>query len=76
MTQFKKITKPSEVLLTVLISFLFSSITFSQNFVKITDTLNPVVTDVFSGTYFGTSWVDVDNDGKLDLYVNLSLIHI
>ena len=75
MTQFKKFTKPSEVLFTVLISLLFSSITFSQNFVKITDTLNPIVTDVFSGTYFGSSWVDADNDGKLDLYVNRKAIY-
>ena len=75
MKQFKKFTKPSEVLFTVLISLLFSSITFSQNFVKITDTLNPIVTDVFSGTYFGSSWVDADNDGKLDLYVNRKAIY-
>jgi len=75
MTQFKKFTKPSKILFAVLISFLFSSITFSQNFVKITDTLNPVVTDVFSGTYFGSSWVDADNDGKLDLYVNRKAIY-
>ena len=75
MTQFKKFTKPSEVLFTVLISLLFSSITFSQNFEKITDTLNPIVTDVFSGTYFGSSWVDADNDGKLDLYVNRKAIY-
>ena len=75
MKQFKKFTKPSEVLFTVLILFLFSSITFCQNFVKITDTLNPIVTDVFSGTYFGSSWVDVDNDGKLDLYVNRKAIY-
>ncbi len=75
MKQLKKFIKPSKVLLTAFILFLFSSDTFSQNFVKITDTLNPIVTDVFSGTYFGTSWVDVDNDGKLDLYVNRKAIY-
>lgn len=41
---------------------------YSQVFTKITDMSNPIVAEVPAGNYIGTSWVDVDNDERLDLY--------
>jgi hypothetical protein len=75
MTQLNKFPRPSDLIYTFLFFILISANSYSQNFVRITDTTNPIVTDVFSGTYFGTSWVDVDNDGKLDLFVNRKAIY-
>ncbi len=58
-------------LLIPLVYFFISNISSGQTFMKITDTNNPIVSDAGSanGTYVGTAWVDVDNDGKLDLFV-------
>ncbi|MBW1294219.1 FG-GAP-like repeat-containing protein [Aquimarina litoralis] len=42
---------------------------FTQNFTLITDTNNPIVSEpTIGGTYFGTSWTDINNDNKLDLF--------
>ncbi len=43
----------------------------SQTFTRIT-TGNPIATDAGSsnGTYIGCSWIDYNNDGRLDLWVN------
>ncbi|MBX7044945.1 MAG: FG-GAP-like repeat-containing protein [Ignavibacteria bacterium] len=50
--------------------FLVCNISSGQTFLKITDSNNPVVSDPgFTSGYIGTAWVDVDNDGWLDLYV-------
>lgn len=48
---------------------------FTQNFVRITDMNNPVVSDFLTGSYIGCSWVDIDNDKKLDLFVNRKVIY-
>lgn len=61
---------PVKILLILVTLILFSPNLYSQNFVKITDTNNPIVTEPLSGTYIGTSWTDIDNDGKLDLFIN------
>ncbi|MDQ3020587.1 MAG: FG-GAP-like repeat-containing protein [Bacteroidota bacterium] len=45
----------------------FLNITYSQTFTRITDTSNPVVTDQHESG--GGCWVDVNNDGWLDLFV-------
>jgi len=42
----------------------------SQFFVKVTDASNPIVTEGLTGNYIGASWVDIDNDERLDLYVS------
>ena len=39
------------------------------NFVAVTDTANPIVTANVSGNYTGAAWVDVDDNGLLDLYI-------
>ncbi len=65
MTYFKTF---SSFLYTFLI--LNTSIIFSQYFVKVTDASNPVVAEPLSGNYIGTSWVDIDNDERLDLYIS------
>ena len=41
----------------------------SQVFTKVTDPNNPIVTESLSGNYIGASWVDVDNDERLDLFI-------
>ena len=53
-----------------LIFFLFLSIVeyYGQTFSKVTSSLNPIVTDI--NRCGGGSWVDIDNDGDLDLYIS------
>ncbi|MDH7445135.1 FG-GAP-like repeat-containing protein [Aquimarina sp. 2201CG14-23] len=42
---------------------------FAQNFNLVTDANNPIISEpTIAGTYFGTSWTDIDNDGYLDLF--------
>ncbi len=53
-----------------LVGAVFSETILSQTFTKITDTTNPVVTDSFTLGYPGTAWIDYNNDGFLDLFVN------
>ncbi len=48
---------------------------FAQNFVKVTDPNNPIVSDTLSGNYIGCSWIDINNDGKLDLFVNRKAVY-
>jgi enediyne biosynthesis protein E4 len=48
---------------------LDSSNIFAQFFVKVTDPGNPIIIENLAGTYIGASWVDVDNDERLDLYI-------
>lgn len=76
MLQFKNLKQPLKNFFTAIIFIIiFSQNLFSQNFVKITDPNNPIVTETnSSGSYFGSSWVDIDNDGKLDLFINKSRI--
>ncbi|MGH2574676.1 MAG: FG-GAP-like repeat-containing protein [Ignavibacteria bacterium] len=52
------------ILLSAPIDFLYA-----QYFVKVTDPNNPIVTEPLSGSYIGTSWVDVDNDERIDLFI-------
>ncbi|MGZ5511519.1 MAG: FG-GAP repeat domain-containing protein, partial [Nitrososphaeraceae archaeon] len=66
---------PSKNLFTLITLILFSPTSYCQNFVKITDTNNPIVTETLSGQYIGTSWTDIDNDGKLDLYINRKAVY-
>jgi len=49
----------------------------AQTFVKITDAGNPIVSDAGAvpNSYTGCSWVDYDNDGKLDLFVNQKVLY-
>jgi hypothetical protein len=49
--------------------FFSPSITHSQFFVKVTDPANPIVSEILSGNYYGASWVDVDGDERLDLFI-------
>lgn len=74
MNFLKTFLKPSTVLLILIVLFLFAKGSFAQNFVKVTDPNNPVVTETLTGNYFGTSWVDIDNDRLLDLFINRKVI--
>jgi hypothetical protein len=54
----------------VLMFIFFSGSELSaQYFVKVTDNSNPIVSEPLTGTYIGASWVDVDNDERLDLFI-------
>ena len=53
---------------------LFSGYLFAQTFEKVTDQNNPVVTTVTDGNYSGAAWMDIDNDGDLDLYTTKSFL--
>ena len=54
----------------LLIIFMFvNCISYPQYFVKVIDPGNPVVMESLSGNYFGASWVDIDNDERLDLFI-------
>lgn len=75
MTHLNSISHCSKFISIFLFLILISSSSQGQNFVKMTDTTNPIVTDVFLGTYFGSSWIDIDNDNLLDLYVNSKAIY-
>jgi enediyne biosynthesis protein E4 len=48
---------------------MLNTVSHSQFFVKVTDPANPIVSEGITGTYIGASWVDIDGDERLDLYV-------
>ncbi|MEO5571552.1 MAG: FG-GAP-like repeat-containing protein [Bacteroidia bacterium] len=52
----------------LILFLLFNTKGFSQTFTKITSTLNPIVTDTARSG--GGSWIDIDNDNDLDLFVS------
>lgn len=58
-----------KILFLIAALLLFYNNAPSQQFMRITDMSNPVVSDpVPSGTYHGAAWIDFDNDGLLDLF--------
>ncbi|MBX7150950.1 FG-GAP-like repeat-containing protein [bacterium] len=62
--------------MSILAIFLESTQIYSQVFTRITDLTNPIVTDPDSTNYYGCSWIDVDNDDDLDLFVNNRYLYI
>ena len=56
--------------LVILLNFICTDSLLSQFFVKVTDATNPIVNEPLAGTYIGASWIDVDNDELLDLYIS------
>ncbi len=55
--------------LTFLFCCFFTLAMFSQKFTLIKDSINPIVSSpAIGGTYFGTSWTDINNDDLLDLF--------
>jgi PKD repeat protein len=53
---------------------IFGSISFAQTFVEVTDTSNPVVTTTTDVNYSGAAWIDIDNDGDVDLYTTKNFL--
>ena len=47
---------------------------YSQTFVEVVDTTNPVTTTATDGNYAGAAWIDIDNDGNLDLFVTKNFL--
>jgi hypothetical protein len=59
----------SKIYLALLLWLLLSAdIAQSQTFTRITDPTNPIVTDLDRSG--GVSWIDIDNDNDLDLFVS------
>lgn len=59
---------------TILLFTLCASLC-AQNFTKITSSNNPIVTDMPTMGYAGASWVDYDQDGDIDLFVNQEFLY-
>lgn len=58
------------VLSVLVILMLNLQVLHSQFFIKITDPANPIVSETLvSNTYLGASWVDVNGDELLDLFI-------
>ncbi len=58
------------ILFSICVCFILPVPLIAQTtFTRITDLSNPVVTDVTVGNYTGTAFVDMNNDGLLDLIV-------
>jgi len=58
------------LLASAVVLFLLQSNLSAQNFVRVTDPNNPIAVDQGDPGYDGSSWIDYDNDGLLDLFVN------
>lgn len=56
--------------LVLILNFIFTGTLTSQFFVKVSDASNPIVNEPLAGNYIGASWIDVDNDELLDLYIS------
>nr|WP_247672716.1 CRTAC1 family protein [Aquimarina sp. MMG016] len=55
--------------MTLFFCCVFISKTFAQDFTLVSDESNPIVSEApIKGTFFGTSWTDINNDNKLDLF--------
>ena len=54
----------------VVLLLLVAQSVFSQTFLKVTDSSNPIVSDPGNpvSSYTGAAWIDFNNDGLLDLY--------
>lgn len=44
-------------------------------FTRVTDPTNPIVTDTPPPGYAGCTWIDYDDDGNLDLYINPNYLY-
>ena len=58
-----------KIILIFLCSMLVYNISNAQSFSKVTDPLNPVVTDQLPLDYSGSAWFDYDGDSLIDLVV-------
>ncbi len=57
------------LLVLIAVTSINIQIVYSQFFVKVTGPGNPISVEPLTGSYIGTSWVDVDGDERLDLFI-------
>ena len=74
MNTFKTIPITVNILQLFFICGFHGSISYTQTFIKVTDSNNPVVTTVPDANYSGAAWIDIDNDGDIDLYTTKNFL--
>ncbi len=60
----------------ILLLALLTGRSQAQQFTKITDDNNPIVAEAPTPGYTGASWIDINNDGWLELFVNQNFLYL
>ncbi len=71
------LNRSSKFLSALLLHGLGFAVALAQNFVKVTEPANPIVSDPSASpnAFSGCSWVDFNGDNRLDLFVNQKALY-